>query len=80
MYHADFALAGGMFSPTVLGSYAQLIALPTEDEGQEIWQPDERERRAVRTTSFSDRNNIVFFYFCCPLRPIILLKLINEEE
>jgi len=32
-----------MFSPTVLGSYAQLIALPTEDEGQEIWQPDERE-------------------------------------
>jgi len=29
-----------LFSPTVLGSCAQLIALPTEDEGQEIWQPD----------------------------------------
>jgi len=26
------------FSFTVLGSYTQLIALPTEDEGQDIWQ------------------------------------------
>ncbi|XP_070855513.1 uncharacterized protein [Drosophila suzukii] len=80
MYHAGFALAGGMFSPTVLGSYAQLIALPTEDEGQEIWQPDRTREKGSENYKLQRPEQHCLLLFCCPLRPIILLKLINEEE
>jgi len=79
MYHADFVLAGGMLSPTVLGSYTQLIALPTEDEGQDIWQLNRACEKEKRTTSFSDRNNIVCFYFLS-IATHFFVKLINDQE
>jgi len=67
MYHADFGLAGGMFSPTVLGLSTQLIAVPTEYKGQEICQLYRTREKKEENTSFRDRNNLIF----CPLRPIL---------
>jgi len=70
-----------VFSPTVLGSYTQLIALPTEDEGQDIWQLYRacEKKKKRRTTSFSDRNNIAGFDFLS-IATHLLVKLINDQE